>query len=102
MPAGERVLTTELVLTMLPPSGGKCLSASWVRQDEAQDVEIEMPVEVFLGDLAEGRVFVDASVVHQDVQRAECLLHLGKEPLDVRFPGDVRLRRDGLASTAGD
>ena len=71
-------------------------------EDEAEHIQIEMLVELLLGDAFERREFVDARVVHQDVEPAKRFLRLSKQPFDVGLPGNISLHRDGIASGAGD
>jgi hypothetical protein len=72
------------------------------REEEPEDVQVELLVEVLLGDVFERRELVDAGIVHQDVERAERLLRLGEQALDVRLSRDIGLHRNGLAALAGD
>ena len=72
------------------------------RQQQTEDVEVELPVKEVLGHLLERRELVDAGVVDQDVEPAECLLAFGKQALDVRLLRYVTLHGDGLAPAAHD
>jgi hypothetical protein len=71
-------------------------------EQQAEHIQIELLVEMFLGDLFERREFVDARVVHENVNRAERLIGFGEQAGDVRLLGNVRLSGDGLATRAGD
>jgi hypothetical protein len=68
------------------------------REEEAEDVEVELPVEVLRGDAAEGLEVVDASVVDEDIELAEGGFGLGEEAGDVFGVRDVSLDGDGLAA----
>ena len=59
-------------------------------------------MEVFLGDLFERGEFIDARVVHEDVQQTERLLRFLEQAVDVRFLRDIGLNRDGPAALGGD
>jgi len=71
-------------------------------EEEAEDVHVELFVEMFLGDLFDGREFVYAGVVHEDVHVAVGFFGFGEEMFDVRFFCDVALDSDGLAALRGD
>jgi len=68
-------------------------------EDQAQDVQVELLVEVLRGDGFDRCELVDARVVHQDVEPAERRLRLREQAADVRLLREVRLHRDRL--TAG-
>ena len=71
-------------------------------QQQAEHIQIELLVEMLLGDLFERREFIDARVVHEHVQLAEGFLGFGEQTFDVRLFGDVALHGDRLAARAGD
>ena len=48
------------------------------RQQQAQHVDVEMPVKVLFRDLLERQKIIDAGIVDQNVQPAERLLRLWK------------------------
>ncbi len=92
------MLTTELILTMLPPSGPKYFAASWDGEDQAEHVEIEQLVEVLFRDALDRGKLVNPRVVDQDVEPAECLVRLGEETTNIGLFRDVGLDRDGPAA----
>ena len=96
------VATTELMLMMLPPLRAEVLDGFLSREDQAEDIEIELLVEVLGSHGLERGEFVDAGVVHQDIDPAERLLGFREEPPHIDLRGQVRLHRDGLAVLAGD
>src|SRR5947208_8069044 len=67
-------------------------------EEQAENIHVKVFVELFLGDLFKWRPIVNAGVVDQNVERAECLLRCGKEPFDFRLPGDVGLDGDSFAA----
>ena len=67
-------------------------------EEEAEDVEVELLVEVLGCDGSDGLEVVDAGVVDEDVDLAVGLFGLGEELLDVFELGDVALDGDGLAA----
>ena len=71
-------------------------------EDQAEDVEVELLVEVLGRHLLERGELVDARVVDQDVEPAERLLRLGEQAEDVGGIGHVRLHGDRLAPLGGD
>jgi len=69
---------------MLPPMGRNASTLPSTRGG-AEDVQVELLVEVLVGDALERGELVDAGIVHQDVEPAERLLRLGEQALDVRL-----------------
>ena len=64
-------------------------------EEQPEDVQVELLVEVLLGDAFERGELVDAGVVHQDVEPAERLLRLGRTgarcpPASPRWPARRR------------
>ena len=71
-------------------------------EEKAEDVEVELTVEVLGGDGVERREFEDAGVVDEDVDLAELLDGGGDESVDLILFGDVGADGDGLAAGAGN
>ena len=71
-------------------------------EEEAEDVEVELAVELFRGDTLDGAEGVDAGVVDQDVEFAVLLLDLGEGAGDVFGFGEVALQRRGFAAGGDD
>jgi hypothetical protein len=71
-------------------------------EDQAQHVEVELPVEVLGRHFFERREFVNAGVVDQYIEPAECLFRLGEQALDVGGPGHIGLHGDRPAAFACD
>jgi hypothetical protein len=86
---------------MLPPRA-KLFDRFLRRENQAENIQIELPVEMLLGDLFEREEFINARVVDKNVELAKGLLRFGKQAFDVRFLGDVRLHRNRLAALRGD
>ncbi len=82
------MLTTELMLMMLPPVG--------------QDVGVELAVELFFRDFFQWGELVDARVIHQHVEFAEGLFDLADQALHVFLLGHVALDGHSLAAIRGD
>jgi hypothetical protein len=82
--------------------GAEALGRFLGGQQQAQDVDVELAVEVLLGDVFQRRELVDAGVVDQDVHAAERLLGLVEQTGDVGALGHVALDGDGLAAGGGD
>ena len=97
-----REVTTELMLITLPPSLPNCLTASCVARMRPSTLMLNCAMELFLRHRFEWLEFVDAGVVHQDVDLPECLLRGGEQPLDVRLLRDISLHRDCLAAALRD
>ncbi len=97
-----RTMTVEPMLMMLPPCSPKCFDCFAADEKQAEDVGVEVAVELFFGELIERAEFEDASVVDEDVELAEGLLRLGEEALDVSGFGNIGLDGDGFASARGD
>jgi hypothetical protein len=70
------------------------------RQQEAEDVEVEMLVKVVFGDLVERGELVRPGVVDEDIEPAERPLRFGKEALDIRALRHVALHGDRAAPRA--
>ena len=65
-------------------------------QQQPQHVEVKVLVKVLGADRLQRRKLIDAGVVHEDVELAEGLLRLRKQPANVFGPGDVGLDGDGF------
>ena len=76
------------MLMMLPPSP-RCLTAAWVIEQQAEHVDVELLVEVLVGDGLDGGELVDAGVVDQDVEAAIVLDGGVDDALRVGGLGDV-------------
>ena len=72
------------------------------RENQAQDIQIELLVEMLRGDLLEREHFINPCVVHKNVESAKGPFRFGKQTVDVRFFGHVRLYRQRLAPLGGD
>ena len=94
-------LTSEPMLMMLPPLA-EVLDRGLRDEQEAEDVDVELLVEVLRRDGFEGRELVDAGVVDQDVELAEGLDGGVDDGLRVGGLGDVSVDGDGLAAGLGD
>ena len=53
------------------------------RQDQSQDIEVELAVEVRLGDLLDRQELIDPGAIDHDVEPPECRLSLREEPRDI-------------------
>src|SRR5206468_2440722 len=71
------------------------------REDDAEHVEIELLAEILDGDVLEGREFVEAGIVDEDVEGAERLVGLGEQTSDVRFLCHIGMHCDGLSALVG-
>src|ERR1041384_2929106 len=72
------------------------------RQQKAQNVQIEVVVERFFGDLFQWRKLINPGIVHQDVQLAVSFLGFREKPRDICLLRDISLHRDRLAAAGGD
>src|SRR2546430_1537267 len=54
-------------------------------ENQAENVQVELPVEMLLRHFLKREKFVNARIVDQDVERAERFLRLGKQAFDVRL-----------------
>ena len=72
------------------------------RQQDAEHVDVEETVVVFLGHLLDGCEFVYAGIVDQDVELAERAHRRLDQPMSLGCLGDVPLHGDGLASVRRD
>ena len=64
-------------------------------EDRPEHVDVELTMELILGDVFQREEFVDAGMVHQHVDRAEGFFGFVKQPLHVGGLGDVALDGDG-------
>src|SRR5688572_1619261 len=71
-------------------------------QQQAEHVDVEVPVEVFFGDVLQRREPVDTRVVDQDVEPAELLDRRVDNGLRIGLLGDVAANGDRLAAGGGD
>ena len=78
--------------------GAEVLRGFLRSQEEAENVGVELAVELFLGDLVERGELIDASVVDQYIQLSECFLRLGENTLHISGFGNIAL--DGNSLTA--
>jgi hypothetical protein len=92
--AGPASLGTTLRLT-LSHCKNDSFSNSWHRP---KHVDIELTMELILGDLFQRYKLVDAGIIHQHVKRAEGLLGFVKELPYIAGFGDVALYRNGLTA----
>ncbi len=67
-------------------------------EQQTEHVQVELLVKMFRGDFTERGEFINAGVVHQNIDLAERLFRFLEEPLDVGLFGDIGLHGDGLAS----
>ena len=74
------------------------LHSSLRRKEEAQHIDVEVPVKVLLGDGLEGDVLVHARVVYEDVKPAEVLDGCFNDTLRLGGLGDVARHSDGLST----
>src|SRR6202021_3862919 len=70
--------------------------------EQAEHIDIEVAMEVLLGEAVDGREAVNTRIVDQDIDVTEGLFGFGEEAPDVRCGGDVALHGDGLAALSGD
>jgi len=52
-------------------------------EKKAEHIQIEMLVEMFLGQAFQRGEFIDARVVHQNVEPAKSFFRIGKQALDI-------------------
>ena len=71
-------------------------------ENQAENIQIKLLVEMFVGDVFQRAEFVDARVVHENVELAERLLRFGEQAVNVHLLGNVALHGNGLAARAGD
>src|SRR5262249_30085192 len=71
-------------------------------KNEAEEIQIELLVEVLWRYLFHGRKLVNARVVDENIDPPECLFRFGQKPLDVRRLRHVRLHGNGPAPLALD
>jgi hypothetical protein len=71
-------------------------------KQKTEDVEVIVAMKVFGGDLVDGKKVVDASIVHQDVDFAECLFDLGKSSRNFFGLGEVALNGYGFTAYSSD
>ena len=90
------------MLMMLPPAAPKLLDRVLRREHQAENIHVELPVEMFLGDLFEREKFINARVVHENVEPAKGFLRLGEQTFNVRFLRNVRLHCDSFSARAGN
>src|SRR3954468_7283110 len=64
-------------------SGTELLDGFLRREDETEDIDVELSVEVLFGDVFERDKFVNAGVVDENIQRAERLLRLREQAINV-------------------
>src|SRR5581483_2581595 len=72
------------------------------REQGPEHVDVELTAIFRLGDFLDRLEAVDAGIVDQHIDRAEGLLRLGKEPLHIRFLGNIGLDGDRLAALLPD
>ena len=72
------------------------------RQEQAQHVEVEHPVEMLGGHFLQRGELVNAGVVDQDVEPPERPLGLGKQSLNIGLVGHIGLHGHGLPAVGGD
>ena len=92
----------EPMLMTLPPSGPKCLTASWVVRSRPRTLRLNCLWKCSSVTASSGRELIDAGVVDEDVEPAEGLFGFGEETVDVGLFGDVALDGDGFAALGGD
>ena len=90
------------MLMTLPPLSPKTSAAFCVVRMQAEDVEVELLVVVLFSHRFERAEFVDAGVVHEDVDVAVGGFGFGEEAIDVGFLRDVGLHGDGLPAALHD
>ena len=71
-------------------------------KEEAQHIDVEVPVKVLLGDSLEGGVLVHAGVVYEDVESAVVFDGGFDNTLCLGRLGDVARHGDGFATSCGD
>ena len=67
-------------------------------ENRPEHVDVEVLMELILGDLFQPCEPVDAGIVHQDIHPAECLLGFLEQPHHVVRFGDVALDCNGLTA----
>ena len=82
--------------------GRKCFTASCVVRIRPSTFKLNCLWKCSSVMLFERREFIDARVVHEDVQPAERLLRFREQTVDVRLSWRRRLHGDGFAARAGD
>ena len=68
------------------------------RQNQTENIGIELPMKLVLRHRFERFELVDAGVVNQNVELAECFLRLDKQALDVLLLRNIGLDGDCLAA----
>jgi len=71
-------------------------------QQQAKHIKIKMLVEVFGGDVVQGRELVETRVVDEDVDHTERLDGLSDHGFHLVGVGEIAMDSDGFASLAGD
>ena len=71
-------------------------------EEDAEHVDIEHTVEGIFGDRFEGREFVDAGIIHQNIEAAVVFDGCGDDALSVGGFGNVTTNRDRLAACCRD
>src|SRR5580704_10664065 len=71
-------------------------------KEEAQHIDVEVPVKVLLGDSLEGGVLVHAGVVYEDVESTVVFDGGFDDTLCLGRLGDVARHGDGFATSRGD
>jgi len=71
-------------------------------EEKAEHVEIELPMEVFLGHFGQRFKVKNPGVIDENIDAAEGGYGFGEKAIDIGFLRDVRLHGDGFAALAGD
>jgi hypothetical protein len=71
------------------------------RQENAEDVDVEMAVELFFRERFDRAERAHAGIVYQDVDRTKLACRFGEHALDIGGFRDVALDRSRLASGSG-
>src|SRR5580693_2486125 len=71
-------------------------------KEEAQHIDVEVPVKVLLGDSLEGGVLVHAGVVYEDVESAVVFDGCFDDTVCLGRLGDVARHGNGFATSRGD
>src|SRR5208282_3553232 len=71
-------------------------------EEEAEDVDVELAVERIFGDGFEGREFVDAGIVDENIEATVVLDGRSDDALGFSGFGNVTTNGDGFAACCGD
>src|SRR5882724_11144579 len=71
-------------------------------ENQAENIQVELPVEMLLCNAFERKEFINAGVIHENVELAKGFPGLDEEAFDVRLLRNVRLNGNRLATLGRD